>query len=108
MMEWLNLLSFAAAALVVTLCFDRLRQINWATHKARYVATPLMFLLWGLFLGAEAVNGQVDAYQLFAAGGALTWLLSTHKTWSTGSPEYSRRIPSLKPAHYKHVGGGRR
>lgn len=108
MMEWLNMLSFTAAALVVTLCFNRLRQINWATHKARYVATPLMFLLWGLFFGAEAANGRVEPYQLFAAFGALAWLLSTHKTWSAGAPEYTRRLPSLKPAHYKHVSGGKR
>lgn len=91
MTDVFNVCGTALAVVVVILCLDRLRQVNWTTHKGRYVATPLLFLTWALFFGVDSAKGHSEPYEILAALGIIGWLLSTFKTWVSGPPSYTER-----------------
>lgn len=107
-MSLFDMVCFMLAVAVAVWCGSRLRPVNWFGYRWRYVATPLLFGLWALFLAADAFNGQAEPHHLLAAVGALIWLAGTHATWKNGPPEHAKKPRHISHGELHHVNGGKR
>lgn len=78
----------AAAVLVLLLYLNRLRAMNWYSHKAAPVA---MHLCWALWLGYMAFRELVerdpnDANDALALLGAALYIAASQGRWKDGPP----------------------
>lgn len=79
------------AALIMLPFLDRLRVMNFRTHRASVVT---MHLCWAMWLGWVAYQGMVQSagmewYQVFGMIAAIAWLMTSQPTWRTGPPEHT-------------------
>lgn len=84
-------IALGALAIVLVLPFlDRLRVMNFRTHRTSVVA---LHLCWALWLGWVAYRGLLmtdfDWYQIFGMLAAWSWLATSQPTWRNGPPEHT-------------------
>jgi hypothetical protein len=84
-------IAFGALAIVLLLPFlDRLRVMNFHTHRSSVVA---LHLFWAIWLAWIAYRGLMltdfDWYQVFAMAAAWAWLVTSNPTWKHGPPEHA-------------------
>lgn len=90
-------LAYAMGVLALALLLpylDRLRVMNFATHRRSVVG---MHLAWALWLGWVAyyalIMDDCEAHQLFGLLGAGLWLATSRPTWRHGPPEHTASSP---------------
>ena len=83
------------AGVLLIAYLDRLRVMNFASHRWSVVG---MHLAWALWLGRVAFDAllaaDADVYQAFALLGALLWLVTSRPTWRHGPPEHTASSPA--------------
>lgn len=82
----------ALAALLPYL--DRLRQINWRTHRRDVVAMHLLMAMWlGVVAYESLVFGTASLYHLLGIGSAGAWMRVSWGTWRSGPPIHTESGP---------------
>lgn len=74
---------------------DRVREMNWRSHRPSVVG---MHLAWALWLGWVAFHGllvgDVDLYHLLGLLGAWLWLATSRPSWRHGPPQHTSTAPA--------------
>lgn len=84
-------IAFGAVAVVLFLPFlDRLRVMNFHTHRSSVVALHLCWAMWLAWISYRALLlTDFDWYEVFGLGAAWAWLVTSNPTWKHGPPEHT-------------------
>lgn len=96
--ELFNLVVGLFATVVMVPFYDRLRQMNWRTHRCDVVAFHLFFALW---LGFVAWSALIEGLQVvrphdaLAVAAGAAWIALSRSTWKGGTaPTHTERVGS--------------
>lgn len=82
------------ATVVMVPFYDRLRQMNWRTHRCDVVAFHLFFALWLGFVAWSALVEGLPArpHDVLAVAAGAAWIALSRSTWKGGTaPAHTER-----------------